>query len=113
MECRRGTAGGVVVVDDVALELGTVRVRPRGSDGGHNGLRSIGEELASEDFARIRIGVKRGELPQELAEYVLSELPAEDARLFEEAVTLAADAAECVLREGTPTAMNRFNSRRA
>jgi PTH1 family peptidyl-tRNA hydrolase len=103
----------LVIVDDVALELGTIRVRERGGHGGHNGLRSVSEELGSEDFARIRIGVRRGELPPELAEYVLSEPPAEDAKVFEEAVVLAADAAQCVLREGTSSAMNRFNSRRA
>jgi PTH1 family peptidyl-tRNA hydrolase len=112
---RSGGSPGelLVIVDDVALELGTIRVRERGSHGGHNGLRSISQELGSEDFARIRIGVRRGELPAELAEYVLSEPPAEDVKLFEAAVVLAADAAQCVLREGAASAMNRFNSRQA
>jgi PTH1 family peptidyl-tRNA hydrolase len=103
----------LVIVDDVALELGTVRVRERGGHGGHNGLRSICEELGSEDFARIRIGVRRGELPSELADYVLSEPPAEELEVFGRGVTLAADAACWVLREGAPSAMNEFNGRRA
>lgn len=103
----------LVIVDDVALELGTIRVRERGSHGGHNGLRSIGAELASEDFARIRIGLRRGDVPGELAAYVLSEPPAEEMALLTDAVRLAADAAQCVLREGTANAMNRFNARRA
>ena len=113
-----GGAGGsaaelLVIVDDVALELGTIRVRERGSHGGHNGLRSIAAELGSEDFARVRIGVRRGELPSELAEYVLSEPPPEDMPEFAAAVALAAQAALCVVREGTAAAMNDFNGRRA
>jgi PTH1 family peptidyl-tRNA hydrolase len=103
----------VVIVDDVALELGTVRVRERGSHGGHNGLRSLVDALGTEDFARIRIGVRRGELPQDLAEYVLSDFPAEDVLLVQEAVGLAADAVDCLVREGAAAAMNRFNGRRA
>ncbi len=101
----------LVIVDDVALELGTIRVRERGGHGGHNGLRSICEELASEDFARVRVGVKSGELPPALADYVLSEPPAEEQEAFARAVALAAEAVECVLREGAPSAMNRFNGR--
>ncbi len=102
----------LVVVDDVALALGTIRVRERGSDGGHNGLRSVSAEIGTEDFARVRIGVAGTEPPVELAEHVLSEVPARDAPLFEEGLRFAADAVECVLAEGTPVAMNRFNGYR-
>ncbi len=108
----------VVIVDDVALELGTVRVRPRGSDGGHNGLRSIGESLGTTDFARVRIGVRDAgasieDLPADLADYVLSDFPAAATAAVEAAVALAADAVECLLRDGAEEAMNRFNGRRA
>jgi PTH1 family peptidyl-tRNA hydrolase len=99
----------VVVVDDVALELGRIRVRERGSHGGHNGLRSIIETLGSEEFPRVRIGVKKGELPGDLADYVLDPFPPEDVLVVQEVVGRAADAVECVIREGTPAAMNRFN----
>jgi PTH1 family peptidyl-tRNA hydrolase len=103
-----------VLVDDVALELGTVRVRERGSHGGHNGLRSIGEALGTDDYPRVRIGVRRGELPPgDLADYVLSGFPGEELALVREAVTLAADATLCLLAEGPAAAMNRFNGRRA
>lgn len=101
----------VVLVDDVALELGAIRVRPRGSHGGHNGLRSIAQVLGTEDFPRVRIGVRRGELPPELAEYVLAEFPAEEVPLVQEAVGRAAEAAECFLRDGVDEAMSRFNRR--
>jgi len=101
------------VVDDVALELGTIRVRERGSHGGHNGLRSISAELGTDEYGRVRIGVARRELPGDLAEFVLSEVAPEEAPLFHEGVRLAADAVACVLAEGTSAAMNRFNARRA
>ncbi len=99
----------LVVVDDVALELGRLRVRERGSHGGHNGLRSIIEALGSEEFPRVRVGIGRGELPGDLAEYVLDAFPPEDVLVVQEAVERAADAVECALREGTAAAMNRFN----
>jgi PTH1 family peptidyl-tRNA hydrolase len=102
----------VVVVDDVALDLGTVRVRERGGHGGHNGLRSLVDVLGTEEFARVRVGVRRGEPGEDLAEYVLAEFPPEESLVVQEAVGLAADAVECLLEEGAQAAMNRFNGRR-
>jgi PTH1 family peptidyl-tRNA hydrolase len=100
----------VVVVDDVALPLGRLRVRERGSDGGHNGLRSLVERLGTEEFARVRIGVGTDEPPEvDLAEYVLSEFLAEEVPRVRDVVALAADAVLCLLREGADAAMNRFN----
>jgi PTH1 family peptidyl-tRNA hydrolase len=103
----------VVIVDDVALGLGTIRVRARGGHGGHNGLRSLVDTLGTEEFPRIRIGIARGELPDDLTGYVLSRFPDEDVLVVQEAVGLAADATECVVSEGLAVAMNRFNGRRA
>ncbi len=103
----------IVIVDDVALALGTIRVRERGSDGGHNGLRSVTAALGTGEYTRVRVGVASGALPADLADYVLSEVPAQDAALFDGAVRLAADAVECALDAGTAAAMNRFNGRRA
>ena len=101
----------VVLVDDVALELGSIRVRERGSHGGHNGLRSLVETLGTEEFARVRIGVRRGDLPEDLAGYVLDDFPPEGVLVVQEAVGLAADAVLCLLEEGPAAAMNRFNAR--
>ena len=102
----------VVLVDDVALDLGILRVRERGSHGGHNGLRSLVETLGTEEFARVRIGVRRGELPPELAEYVLADFHPDETLTVQEAVGLAADAVLCLLAEGAAAAMNRFNGPR-
>lgn len=110
----RGVAprDAVVVVDDVALELGILRVRERGSHGGHNGLRSLIELLGTDEFPRVRVGIRKGEPPEELAEYVLSPFPEEDVLVVQEAVGWAADAVECLVREGTQAAMNRYNGPR-
>ena len=72
-------------------------------------LRSVIDVLGTEDFVRVRIGVRSGELPLELADYVLAEVPTEEAAAFEQALARAADAVECVLSEGPAAAMDRFN----
>jgi PTH1 family peptidyl-tRNA hydrolase len=103
----------VVVVDDVALPLGRLRVRAHGSDGGHNGLRSLVATLGTEEFARVRIGVGMDEPPDvDLADFVLAEFLAEELPRVREVVGLAADAVCCLLQEGAPAAMNRFNGPR-
>ena len=99
----------VVLVDDAALDLGTIRLRERGSHGGHNGLRSLVETLGTEEFARVRIGIRHGELPADLAEYVLADFSPDEVLAVQEAVGLAADAVLCLLEEGAGRAMNRFN----
>jgi PTH1 family peptidyl-tRNA hydrolase len=101
----------VVVVDDVALELGGLRIRERGSHGGHNGLRSLIEVLGTDEFTRVRVGVRKGDLPEDVAGYVLAEFPREDVLIVQEVIGRAAEAVECVIREGAPSAMNRYNRR--
>jgi PTH1 family peptidyl-tRNA hydrolase len=102
-----------VVVDDVALPLGRLRVRERGSDGGHNGLHSLILALGSDEFARVRIGVGIEPPPElELAAFVLEEFLPDELPRVQEVVGLAADAVACLLQEGAAAAMNRFNGRR-
>jgi PTH1 family peptidyl-tRNA hydrolase len=102
----------IVVVDDVALELGTIRVRERGSHGGHNGLRSLVEVLGSEDFPRVRVGIGAGEAPADLAGFVLSEFEPDEVLVVQEMVGRAGAAVECLLREGPAAAMTNFNGPR-
>jgi peptidyl-tRNA hydrolase, PTH1 family len=102
----------IVVLDDVVLELGVLRVRERGSHGGHNGLRSLIESLGSEEIPRVRLGIREGEPPEDLAEYVLSPFPEEEVLVVQEAVGLAADAVEALIADGAPAAMTRFNGPR-
>jgi PTH1 family peptidyl-tRNA hydrolase len=101
----------IVVVDDAALDLGTIRVRERGGHGGHNGLRSLIEELGTEDFPRVRVGIRKGELPHELAAWVLASFPDEDLALVGEVEHRAAEAVTCLAAEGAEAAASRFNAR--
>lgn len=102
-------ADALVVVDDINLELGRLRARPSGSAGGHNGLRSIIELLGSEEFARLRVGVGRGDARRGLADHVLAKFEPEERSIVAEAVGRAADAAELFVIEGIAPVMNRFN----
>ena len=99
----------LVVTDDVNLELGRLRARASGSAGGHNGLKSIIEALGGGDFARLRVGVGRGEARRDLADHVLARFDAAERDAVAEAVGRAADAAELFVTDGIAPAMNRFN----
>jgi PTH1 family peptidyl-tRNA hydrolase len=104
-----GPADMLVVVDEVQLETGRIRVRPSGSAGGHNGLKSIIGSLGSEMFPRLRIGVGRGDTRRNLADHVLAKFDADERSVIEDAIVRAADAAEVFVADGTSVAMNRFN----
>ena len=100
----------LVLVDDVAIPLGTFRLRGAGSAGGHNGLKSIEGALQRQDYARLRIGV--GPMPPEiddLSDYVLAEFPPEERTMLEELLDPMADAVEFWLAEGVERAMSKFN----
>jgi|KBSMisStaDraftv2_1062788.scaffolds.fasta_scaffold199762_2 peptidyl-tRNA hydrolase, PTH1 family len=98
----------LVVVDEVQLPLGRIRLRRSGSSGGHNGLKSIIQHIGTE-FPRLRIGVGRGDPKWDLADHVLSRFGREEREAVAEAVNRAADAVEMFVDEGIEVAMNRFN----
>jgi PTH1 family peptidyl-tRNA hydrolase len=99
----------LVVVDDINLELGRLRTRAAGSAGGHNGLKSIIAAFGTEDFARLRVGVGRGDARRDLADHVLAKFDPEERTIVAEAVGRAADAVELFVAEGIDPVMNRFN----
>jgi PTH1 family peptidyl-tRNA hydrolase len=99
----------LVIVDDVNLEIGRLRARPNGSAGGHNGLKSIIEFLGTEEFARLRIGVGRGDARRDLADHVLARIEPEERPILAEAAGRAADAAELFVTDGIAPVMNRYN----
>ena len=104
-----GVADLMVVVDEAALPFGRLRARARGSAGGHNGLKSIVERLGTTEFARLRLGVGRGDPQRDLADHVLATFgPGERAEL-EEFISRAADAAEMFAVEGIEQVMNAYN----
>ena len=98
----------LVVLDDVYLPLGRLRVRRGGSDGGHNGLRSIIDEVGSSDFARLRVGVGASSAG-ELTDHVLGRFERSERSLVRRIVAAAADAVAMVIGEGVESAMNKFN----
>jgi PTH1 family peptidyl-tRNA hydrolase len=99
----------LVIVDEVQLELGRLRARARGSAGGHNGLRSLVEQLGTQEFARLRVGVGRGDARRDLADHVLATFEPDERAVAADAVQRAADAAELFAAEGIAPVMNRFN----
>jgi PTH1 family peptidyl-tRNA hydrolase len=99
----------LVLVDEVQLETGRVRIRPDGSAGGHNGLKSAIASLGGESFPRLRIGVGRGDTRRDLADHVLARFDADERSVVDEAIGRAADAAEVFITDGVSVAMNRFN----
>jgi peptidyl-tRNA hydrolase, PTH1 family len=107
---RIAVAGVLVVVDDADLPLGELRLRPRGSSGGHHGLESIEQHLGTQEFARLRVGIGRDDpASREITGHVLSEFNRAESELMEKVLVRACDQIECWLREGILQAMNRFN----
>lgn len=101
----------LIICDDVNLPLGKVRIRPKGSDGGHKGLRSIIELLGTKNFPRLRIGVGTPAFKSEagLSKYVLGHFNKRESRLINQAIDEAVACSEVWVKEGTAIAMNKFN----
>jgi peptidyl-tRNA hydrolase, PTH1 family len=99
----------LIIVDEVQLPLGRLRVRPSGSAGGHNGLKSVIAHIG-EDFARLRIGVGRGDSRRDLADHVLSRFDSDEGAEVERMTARAADAAELFTTAGIAAVMNAYNS---
>ena len=101
----------VVVYDDISLEPGVIRVRGKGSAGGHNGIKSLIGRLGTQQFKRVRVGI--GEKPPEwdLADFVLAPFSKRDRELVDEGIGRAAEAVRVILEDGIDAAMNRFNGK--
>lgn len=102
----------IVISDDVSLDMGQIRIRKRGSDGGHNGLKNIIRHLGHDEFIRVRMGV--GEKPPQvdLADYVLGHFSAGEREIMNESARTAALAIETIIVEGPDAAMNKYNKRK-
>lgn len=101
----------LIVADDVNLPLGQLRIRTGGSAGGHNGLKSIIEQLGTTAVPRLRVGVGRGDPRRDLASHVLARASVDESERLKAAAALAADAVETTVAEGIAQAMNRFNNK--
>ena len=101
----------IVICDDIALPWGMLRVRGRGSAGGHNGLKSVIGALGTIEFPRVRLGVQPEELRGDLREYVLRQIRRDEEDLVAEEIEQGAEAVNVLVTEGIAAAMNRFNRR--
>jgi PTH1 family peptidyl-tRNA hydrolase len=102
----------IVIYDDISLEVGQLRIRKKGSAGGHNGMKSIISHLGTEDFPRIKVGI--GDKPEnwDLADYVLSRFPDEEQSEIREALKNASDACRIMITSGIEEAMNIYNRKK-
>lgn len=99
----------IVVYDDIDLEPGNVRIRAKGSAGGHNGMKSIIQHLGTQEFARLRVGVGAKPKGRDLADHVLSRFSKEERVLVEESIQKSCKAIRCFVEEGIDSAMNKYN----
>lgn len=99
----------LVVVDDADLPLGELRLRGRGSSGGHHGLESVEQHLGAREFARLRIGIGRQASARAITDYVLGRFSAAEGAVLDEVLAAAGDQVECWLAAGIGKAMSQFN----
>lgn len=109
---KHGVAPGevIVVLDDLDLEAGRLRIRAKGGAGGHNGLQSVLAALGTEEFPRVRLGIGPRPAGEELTDFVLARFAPAEREKVQRGVGRAAEAVECMVAQGVETAMNRFNA---
>ena len=99
----------IVIYDDIDLDPGQIRIRKKGSAGGHNGIKSIIAQIGTQNFYRIKVGVGAKPKGWDLADYVLGRFSSEERELVDKAICDAADAVEMILKDGIEAAMNHYN----
>lgn len=99
----------IVIYDDISLDVGKLRIRAKGSAGGHNGIKNIIAHLGTQEFARIKIGVGEKPAKMDLADYVLGHFSKEEQPVIRESADRAREAVATILTEGIASAMNKFN----
>ncbi len=102
-------SGLLVIYDDISLDIGKLRIRKRGSAGGHNGIKNILLHLGHDEFGRIRVGIGNKPEGYDLVDYVLGHFPPKEHKLMEESFARAVSAVPVILREGVDRAMNLYN----
>jgi PTH1 family peptidyl-tRNA hydrolase len=97
----------IVIQDDISLPIGKIRIRQKGSHGGHNGIKNIIQNLNTDQFVRIKIGV--GQPNMNIVSYVLGKFEKDDRKHIEKVFKIVGDVVKCIIIEGVPEAMNKFN----
>ena len=99
----------ILIYDDISLAVGQLRIRAKGSAGGHNGIKSIIQHIGTQEFWRLKVGVGEKPAHRDLADYVLGHFQGEEKEIMEEAFLDAADAVIVMMKDGIEAAMNQFN----
>ena len=99
----------IVISDDIAIPFGTIRIRPRGSSGGHNGLKSIIASIKTDEFIRLRIGIKPDHPIRDTARFVLDEFSKNERVELEKILDRSAEALRVIVRDGVEKAMEKYN----
>ena len=100
----------IIIYDDISLEPGSIRIRKKGSDGGHNGIKSIIYQLQSDKFLRIKLGVGAKPPGYDLADWVLAKFTDADIKIMAKSVETVASVVPEIIKNGAETAMNKFNT---
>lgn len=99
----------IVIYDDMDIEIGTIKIRPKGSSAGHNGIKSIVYHIKTEEFKRVRIGIGRPEYKEEMVDYVVNKVTPEQYTKLSKGIDEATEAVIEILKNGIDSAMNKFN----
>ena len=99
----------IIIYDDMDLEIGTIRLKPKGSSGTHNGMKSVVENLQTEDFIRVRIGIGTPKNKEETINYVIGAIPKREKEILEKSIEKAANSVIEILDNGIDIAMNKYN----
>ena len=99
----------IVIYDDIDLQIGSIRLKPKGSSGTHNGMRSVVENLKTEEFIRVRIGIGSPENKEDMINYVIGAIPKREREILEESTLKAAESVIEILNNGIDIAMNKYN----
>lgn len=99
----------IVIYDDIDLGIGEIRIKPKGSAGTHNGMRSVTENLATEEFARVRIGIGSPKEKEDIIKYVIGPIPKSEKELLDKSIEKAYLSVIEILINGIDSAMNKFN----
>ncbi len=99
----------IIIYDDIDLNIGDIRLKPKGSSGTHNGMKSVIENLKTEEFIRVRVGIGAPENKEDIINYVIGAIPKREKEMLEKSVEEAARSVIEVLNSGIDVAMNKFN----
>lgn len=102
----------LVIYDDIDTEPKTIRIRKSGSAGSHNGMKSVIQNISTEEFARIRVGIGRPQYTNDMINYVIGHIPEDEVKLLDEGCELAKEAIIEIIKNGIDSAMNKFNKKK-